>query len=58
MTFAFNLEDLFRDVLVRRDQTLKYSVFDKDRDAEGEDRIDPSARSSELRNQLPPADGG
>jgi hypothetical protein len=29
MTFAFNLDDFFRDVLVEKGDTLRYAVFDK-----------------------------
>lgn len=29
MTFAFNLDDFFKEVLVREDDTLRYAVFDK-----------------------------
>ena len=33
MTFAFNLDTVFRDVLVRDDETLRYAVFDKNLDS-------------------------
>jgi phosphatidylserine/phosphatidylglycerophosphate/cardiolipin synthase-like enzyme len=39
MTFAFNLDDFFRDVLVRDDQTLRYAVFDKNLDIAVEEQI-------------------
>jgi len=40
MTFAFNLEDLFLEVLKRADQTLRYAVFDKHLKAGAEDEIE------------------
>lgn len=40
MTFAFNLDDFFRDVLVRNDETLRYAVFDKNLKTDVEDQID------------------
>ncbi|HSB09991.1 MAG TPA: phospholipase D-like domain-containing protein [Blastocatellia bacterium] len=40
MTFAFNLDDFFRDVLVRDDDTLRYAVFDKNLQTDVEDQID------------------
>jgi hypothetical protein len=40
MTFAFNLDDVFRDVLLRKDDTLRYAVFDKNLEEDVEDQID------------------
>jgi PLD-like domain len=40
MTFAFNLDDLFRDVLLQADQTLHYAIFDKNIDSTIADQID------------------
>ena len=40
MTFAFNLDDFFQDVLLLADDTLRYAVFDKTLDAAVEDQID------------------
>lgn len=40
MTFAFNLDDFFRDVLVRNDETLRYAVFDKNLKTDVEDQIE------------------
>ncbi len=40
MTFAFNLDDVFREVLVRADETLRYAVFDKNLEADAEEQID------------------
>jgi phosphatidylserine/phosphatidylglycerophosphate/cardiolipin synthase-like enzyme len=40
MTFAFNLDEVFRQVLVRADDTLRYAVFDKNLDTTVEDQID------------------
>ena len=40
MTFSFNLDDLFRDVLLRNDETLRYAVFDKNLKTDVEDQID------------------
>ena len=40
MTFAFNLDDFFRDQLLKHNQTLKFAVFDKTLDADVEDQID------------------
>ena len=40
MTFAFNLEDVFLEVLKRADQTLRYAVFDKHLKAGAEDEIE------------------
>jgi phosphatidylserine/phosphatidylglycerophosphate/cardiolipin synthase-like enzyme len=40
MTFAFNLDDCFRDVLLRADNTLRYAVFDKSLPSEVEERIE------------------
>jgi hypothetical protein len=40
MTFAFSLADVFRDVLLRRDDTLRYAVFDDPLPAPVEDAID------------------
>jgi phosphatidylserine/phosphatidylglycerophosphate/cardiolipin synthase-like enzyme len=39
MTFAFNLEDVFINVLKRADQTLRYAVFDKHLKKEADDEI-------------------
>ncbi len=40
MTFAFNLDDFFRDLLVQSGETLRYAVFDKNLEADVEDQID------------------
>lgn len=40
MTFAFNLDDVFREILIRADKTLKYAVFDKNIDTDVEAEID------------------
>jgi phosphatidylserine/phosphatidylglycerophosphate/cardiolipin synthase-like enzyme len=40
MTFAFNLDDMFREVLVRSGNTLRYAVFDKNLKIDVEDQID------------------
>jgi phosphatidylserine/phosphatidylglycerophosphate/cardiolipin synthase-like enzyme len=40
MTFAFNLDDFFYDVLLRAGETLRYAVFDKNLDKDVEDQID------------------
>jgi phosphatidylserine/phosphatidylglycerophosphate/cardiolipin synthase-like enzyme len=40
MTFAFNLDDLFRDVLLQANQTLHYAIFDKKIDSTIADQID------------------
>ncbi len=40
MTFAFNLDDMFREVLLKANGVLRYAVFDKRLDAETEDEID------------------
>ena len=40
MTFAFNLDDLFFQVLKRRDDTLRYAVFDDNLKQDVEDQID------------------
>jgi phosphatidylserine/phosphatidylglycerophosphate/cardiolipin synthase-like enzyme len=40
MTFAFNLDDFFLNVLVRSDDTLRYAVFDKNLATDVEDQID------------------
>jgi hypothetical protein len=40
MTFAFNLDDFFQDVLLQVDDTLRYAVFDKTLDTAVEDQID------------------
>jgi phosphatidylserine/phosphatidylglycerophosphate/cardiolipin synthase-like enzyme len=40
MTFAFNLDDFFRDVLVQAGDTLRYAVFDKYLATDVEDQID------------------
>lgn len=40
MTFAFNLDAFFRDVLLRNDETLRYAVFDKTLDIDVEGQID------------------
>jgi phosphatidylserine/phosphatidylglycerophosphate/cardiolipin synthase-like enzyme len=40
MTFAFNLDDFFRDVLVQPGETLRYAVFDKNLETDVEAQID------------------
>ena len=40
MTFAFNLDDFFRDVLLQAGATLRYAVFDKNLEKDVEDQID------------------
>jgi phosphatidylserine/phosphatidylglycerophosphate/cardiolipin synthase-like enzyme len=40
MTFAFGLDDLFFQVLKRRDETLRYAVFDDSLKQDVEDQID------------------
>lgn len=40
MTFAFNLDQFFRDVLLRKDDTLRYAVFDKNLAADVEHQIE------------------
>ena len=40
MTFAFNLDDFFQDVLLQVDDTLRYAVFDKTLDTAVEEQID------------------
>lgn len=40
MTFAFNLDDFFRDELLRADDTLRYAVFDKTLETDVENQID------------------
>ena len=40
MTFAFNLDDFFRDVLLQAGETLHYAVFDKNLAKDVEDQID------------------
>lgn len=40
MTFAFTLDELFLEVLLRGDKTLRYAVFDKSLKAELNDQID------------------
>jgi hypothetical protein len=40
MTFAFNLDDFFRDVLLQSGETLHYAVFDKNLEEDVEDQID------------------
>src|SRR4030095_6530212 len=40
MTFAFNLDDFFRDELIRPSDTLRYGVFDKALDIDVEEQID------------------
>ena len=40
MTFAFNLDDFFRDELLKEDETLRYAVFDKNLATDVEDQID------------------
>jgi phosphatidylserine/phosphatidylglycerophosphate/cardiolipin synthase-like enzyme len=40
MTFAFNLDDFFRDVLLQAGTTLRYAVFDKNLETDVEDQID------------------
>ncbi|HEV8368362.1 MAG TPA: phospholipase D-like domain-containing protein [Pyrinomonadaceae bacterium] len=39
MTFAFNLDDFFRDELLRVDDALRYAVFDKTLDEDVEEQI-------------------
>jgi phosphatidylserine/phosphatidylglycerophosphate/cardiolipin synthase-like enzyme len=39
MTFAFNLDQFFQDVLLRKDDTLRYAVFDKNLKQDVEDQI-------------------
>jgi phospholipase D-like protein len=41
MTFAFNLDDFFLEVLKRKNDTLRYAVFDKNLKPDVEDQIDP-----------------
>jgi phosphatidylserine/phosphatidylglycerophosphate/cardiolipin synthase-like enzyme len=45
MTFAFNLDTVFRDVLLRDDETLRYAVFDKSLDSATEDQIDATGNT-------------
>jgi phosphatidylserine/phosphatidylglycerophosphate/cardiolipin synthase-like enzyme len=40
MTFAFGLDELFLDVLKRKDTTLRYAVFDKNLKTDVEEQID------------------
>ena len=40
MTFAFNLDDIFFEVLRRKNETLRYAVFDKNLKTDVEDQID------------------
>ena len=40
MTFAFNLDEVFREVLLRADNTLRYAVFDKELATDVENQID------------------
>ena len=40
MTFAFNLDDLFFKVLLRKDETLRYAVFDDNLKTDVEEQID------------------
>jgi hypothetical protein len=40
MTFAFNLDQFFLDVLRRKNDTLRYAVFDKNLETDVEDQID------------------
>jgi len=40
VTFAFNLADVFLEQLVRKDDTLRYAVFDKNLKEEAEEQID------------------
>jgi hypothetical protein len=40
MTFAFDLDQFFEDVLLRDDDTLRYAVFDKALDSEVQTKID------------------
>lgn len=40
MTFAFNLDQFFVDVLERKNDTLRYAVFDKNLKPDVEDQID------------------
>jgi len=45
MTFAFNLDTVFRDVLLRDDETLRYAVCDKSIDSATEDQIDATGNT-------------
>ena len=49
MTFAFNLDDLFLDVLLRNDETLRYAVFDKNLKTDVEDQIDQVQKHGDRR---------
>jgi len=40
MTFAFNLDDVFFKVLLRKDDTLRYAVFDDNLKSDVEEQID------------------
>lgn len=40
MTFAFNLDEIFSEVLRRENDTLRYAVFDKNLKTDVEDQID------------------
>jgi hypothetical protein len=40
MTFAFNLDQVFSDVLLHKNDTLRYAVFDKNLETDVENRID------------------
>ncbi len=40
MTFAFNLDDVFRGVLMHADDTLRYAVFDKNLNPDVENQIE------------------
>ena len=40
MTFAFNLDDMFRKVLLKKGTTLRYAVFDKNLKEDVADQID------------------
>jgi phosphatidylserine/phosphatidylglycerophosphate/cardiolipin synthase-like enzyme len=40
MTFAFNLDQFFLDVLLHKNDTLRYAVFDKNLKTDVEDQID------------------
>ena len=40
MTFAFNLDQVFSDVLLHKNDTLRYAVFDKNLETDVENQID------------------
>ncbi len=45
MTFAFNLDDVFSQVLEQPGKTLRFAVFDKDPTSDVEAQIDPSGNT-------------